>query len=527
MKSRCYGTLTGMMALLGLFLAGCKATVPDVVGQPRATAESMITDTGLSVGAVTEAPNNEYPAGHVYEQDPGAGIKVAKETAVDLSVSTGPATGEGEGEAPVEGEGEARVEGEGEAPVEGEGESIPAWQSRALPPGIGDAAAMDICIPAPQSGWIVGMEIIETGGSEKAKGLFDEGEFDPFGEEPFWWEGEFDPFEGYELFEEGEFSPGESMEMTGFALRLTPGGWSKMTLPDLGVNWSLFSVSATGASNAWLAGGDFDPADLDLELEFDGEIEFEKEDYTGPYGAIALHDPGNGVVEINTNTAFQVVTEAAAVGAGDVRLAAPAGLQRLKDGIWTAETLPTELETLYALAFPEAEAGWAAGSATDPLSGKLRGKVMQYSAGAWTAAILPELTQPWELLDIAVTSNGEVWAAGYSSDEEALTRTGVLLHYDGATWQSEALPSVSGDWRLESLSMPETGTGWVCGTDHIGKCGVMLCLKEGSWQEEALPAPAGDNWTLTGLSMVDAFSGWAVGYDNANNVILLYEYAYE
>lgn len=509
MKSGSYRMLTVIIALSGLFLAGCKVTVPDVVGQPRATAESMITETGLSVGAVTEAPNNEYPVGHVYAQEPGAGIKVPKETTVDLSVSTGPPTGEGE------------------TPEEGEGEAVLAWQARALPPGIGDAAAMDICIPAPDSGWIVGMEILETGGTEKTKGLFDEGEFDPFEGESFWWEGEFDPFEGYDIFEEGEFTPGESMEMTGFALRLTPGGWSKMTLPDLGDNWSLFSVSATGASNAWLAGGDFNPANLDLELEFDGELEVEKEDDTGPYGAIALRDPGNGVAEVNTNSAFQIITEASAASAVDVRMATPAGIQRLKDGVWTTEALPEGLETLYALAFPQAEEGWAAGSATDPLSGKLRGVVMHYAANVWTATTLPELTEPWELFDITAGAAGEVWAAGYSSDEEAFTRTGVLLHYDGAAWQSEALPAVSGDWRLDALSLPETGTGWACGTDHAGQRGIMLCLKESSWREEALPGPEGANWTLTGLSMVDAFSGWAIGYDNTNNVILLYEYAYE
>ncbi|MDX1408120.1 MAG: LamG-like jellyroll fold domain-containing protein, partial [Saprospiraceae bacterium] len=45
-------------------------TVPDVVGQPQATAESTIVAAGLTVGAITLANHATIPAGDVISQDP-------------------------------------------------------------------------------------------------------------------------------------------------------------------------------------------------------------------------------------------------------------------------------------------------------------------------------------------------------------------------------------------------------------------------------------------------------------------------
>lgn len=520
------------MALFCILLSGCKVTVPDVVGQPREAAVTMITEADLAIGTVSEAPNDNYPAGQVFGQHPAAGTKVAKDTAVDLSVSTGPVGVEGEGETPVEGEipaegespGEGETPAEGEISLEGEGEIPPSWHARSLPPDIGDVTPMDISVVSEDAGWIVGMESITANGEKGRKGLFDEGEFDPFEGEGFYLEGEFDPFEAEDVFEEGEFPAGDAVSITGFALRLTPAGWSKMMLPDLGGNWSLFAVSATGASNAWLAGGDFTPLDVDLVLEGEGEGKIENAKNIGAYGAVILRDPGTGVVETAASTDYRVLSEAAAVGAADVWLATPAGVQRFKDGIWTVQTLPTTMEVIYALSFPTAEEGWAAGSETSYVGGERHGTISRLSGGTWSQVFLPNTTEPWELLDIEALPSGEVWAAGYSANNIALTRNGILLHYDGTAWEFVTLPTISTDWNLEALSMTGADAGWACGTDRVNKRGIMLRLRDGAWEAESMPGPASNNWTLTGLSMPDVVSGWAVGYDNQNAAMLLFEY---
>ncbi|MBT8044556.1 MAG: PASTA domain-containing protein, partial [Verrucomicrobiae bacterium] len=66
-------------------------TVPGVVGLPQATAESMITDAGMTVGNVTTASSYSLtvPAGHVLSQNPVASTSTAYGTAVDLEISIG------------------------------------------------------------------------------------------------------------------------------------------------------------------------------------------------------------------------------------------------------------------------------------------------------------------------------------------------------------------------------------------------------------------------------------------------------
>ena len=64
--------------------------VPDVVGRAQSTAEGMLADAGLGVGAVTQEYSESVPAGRVISQDPPAGQEVASGTTVDLVVSRGP-----------------------------------------------------------------------------------------------------------------------------------------------------------------------------------------------------------------------------------------------------------------------------------------------------------------------------------------------------------------------------------------------------------------------------------------------------
>ena len=70
-------------------------TVPDVVGQTQAAAQTAITGANLTVGTITQASSATVPAGNVISQNPAANASVAKNTAIALEVSTGPASGGG------------------------------------------------------------------------------------------------------------------------------------------------------------------------------------------------------------------------------------------------------------------------------------------------------------------------------------------------------------------------------------------------------------------------------------------------
>ncbi|MGH8549812.1 MAG: PASTA domain-containing protein [Methylococcales bacterium] len=66
-------------------------SVPDVVGQTQAAAQTAITSAGLTVGTVTQQASNTVPSGSVIRQNPAAGTSVAAGSAVNLVVSSGPA----------------------------------------------------------------------------------------------------------------------------------------------------------------------------------------------------------------------------------------------------------------------------------------------------------------------------------------------------------------------------------------------------------------------------------------------------
>ena len=64
-------------------------TVPNVVGQTQAAAQTAITGAGLAVGTVTTQPSSTVPAGSVISQNPAAGGSVAAGSVVNLVVSSG------------------------------------------------------------------------------------------------------------------------------------------------------------------------------------------------------------------------------------------------------------------------------------------------------------------------------------------------------------------------------------------------------------------------------------------------------
>jgi hypothetical protein len=68
-------------------------SVPNVVGLPQAAAATSLTGAGLAVGAVSTQSSATVPAGTVMSQNPAGGTSVAVGSAVNLTVSTGPATG--------------------------------------------------------------------------------------------------------------------------------------------------------------------------------------------------------------------------------------------------------------------------------------------------------------------------------------------------------------------------------------------------------------------------------------------------
>jgi PASTA domain len=69
-----------------------QVSVPSVAGDTQAAATTAITGAGLTVGTVTTQSSSSVASGDVISENPAAGTKVAKSSAVALLVSSGPTT---------------------------------------------------------------------------------------------------------------------------------------------------------------------------------------------------------------------------------------------------------------------------------------------------------------------------------------------------------------------------------------------------------------------------------------------------
>jgi len=64
--------------------------VPDVIGTAQSNAETIIANSSLTIGNITELCSDDYPSGYVVDQNPTAGTTVEIGNSVSLWVSTGP-----------------------------------------------------------------------------------------------------------------------------------------------------------------------------------------------------------------------------------------------------------------------------------------------------------------------------------------------------------------------------------------------------------------------------------------------------
>ena len=70
--------------------ASVSTPVPDLHNRPLRQAQLWIAQADLTIGKITETSSSEIKEGNIIDHKPVAGEKVAKETPIDLIVSTGP-----------------------------------------------------------------------------------------------------------------------------------------------------------------------------------------------------------------------------------------------------------------------------------------------------------------------------------------------------------------------------------------------------------------------------------------------------
>jgi hypothetical protein len=92
-NTRVQGGQVDQGAYEGAGLPPAVVLVPNVVGQTQTVAQSTLTSFGLVVGTVSQAYSSTVAAGKVISQNPAAGSTAVVGSAVNLTISLGPAAG--------------------------------------------------------------------------------------------------------------------------------------------------------------------------------------------------------------------------------------------------------------------------------------------------------------------------------------------------------------------------------------------------------------------------------------------------
>jgi len=194
------------------------------------------------------------------------------------------------------------------------------------------------------------------------------------------------------------------------------------------------------------------------------------------------------------------------------------------DGSWASVIVP-DVSSDWGLS--AVHVIWAVGQ--DSANG--RGVILRFSGGVpWTSIVPPDVgSSDWGLSAVRFISPHEAWAVGQDFENE----TGVLLHFLNGSWASVNPPDVSSNWGLSSVDFSSSNEGWAVGQDITNGTGVLLHYVKmpgedvGSWTSVSVsPLGVTGNWGLTGIDLITAFSGWAVGQtsDGTNTTGVLLRY---
>jgi hypothetical protein len=220
----------------------------------------------------------------------------------------------------------------------------------------------------------------------------------------------------------------------------TAAGWTRVPTPEDNTKTRINAVSASSPADVWLVG--------DQLLDSAGR-------------------PGLGIINQHWNgTAWSTVL-------------APLPPDSGNGGFLGVATLsPTD--------------AWAAGWVSAQ-GGPDVGLLEHWDGTGWTAIAAPGADAGSVLNAVSATGPGDVWAAGYTGDDQPW-----LLHYDGHAWRKVPAPPIAGKLWGEVDALAGTGPGdvWAVGrvvtTQSDPGHGLVLHWDGVRWQQVTTPATAGE-----------------------------------
>jgi hypothetical protein len=130
-----------------------------------------------------------------------------------------------------------------------------------------------------------------------------------------------------------------------------------------------------------------------------------------------------------------------------------------------------------------------------------------WNGTAWSVVASPDTLRIDDVLNaVADLSPTNAWAVGLVKPIGAKTGNPLIVHWNGADWQTVGSPAGSG--KLRAISADGPGDLWAVGDDGRGHA-IAFRSDGTSWISTALPAPGIDN--LQGVKAFSPSDVWAVG----------------
>lgn len=272
-----------------------------------------------------------------------------------------------------------------------------------------------------------------------------------------------------------------------------------------GAEWR--DVTATGPADIWAVGVRSTPAESPLTARWNGR------------GWTAAPTPAAPAGQRYDLTAVDAVAPGDVWAVGSAASATRSAAALHYDRAWTAVALPSPIGQSSELSDVDmtATGGWAVGSATSGVKPP-RALVLRRQGANWTRVTVPDGdATSTELSAVFTRAADDVWAVGSQLRLDG-HRVGMIMHWDGVSWQEQAAPVVGDadeETFLASVSASTPEDVWAVGRRCRAGNGVEWCrplalhLTGGAW---TVVPTNGEESELTEVIAFSPADAWVIGY---------------
>lgn len=298
--------------------------------------------------------------------------------------------------------------------------------------------------------------------------------------------------------------------------------WTVVSTPNASTGQNLFiGADALSTTNIWAVGrADHAPAQpfvRPLAARWNGSS-------WAIVGTPALAGQLSAVDGSAANNVLAVGAREVSLGGGTFTFGPLA--ERFNGTSWSVVPTPTPPGTVSAILSGvktfSATNGWAVGSSV--LAGSLIGQtlIQQWNGSAWTIVPSPN-PDPFQnvLTDIDGASAGDVWAIGnLGNDGEGNTTAGLVVHWDGKTWEEVKVPGTTSDGTfnvptLQDVIALSANDVWIVGRAFswidFKMVPIALHWNGSTWQRTVMPTAPNDGQGFQSIAALSPTKVYAFG----------------